>query len=165
MEKHHIRNPQRAGAAILNRLGRSASLSALALSFVQAPLPAHAASSPAPIALHPENPHYFLFRGQPTVLITSAEHYGVVLNLDFDYRKYLDTLARDGLNSGLNIQATRDLAKKGRLDVIASGGVRSLEDVKAAFDADLCGVIIGRALYDGTVGLREAIDLIHHEGD
>ena len=74
-------------------------------------------------------------------------------------------VARDGLNSGLNIQATRDLAKRGRLDVIASGGVRSLEDVKAAFEADLCGVIIGRALYDGTVGLREAIDLIHHAED
>ena len=74
-------------------------------------------------------------------------------------------VARDGLNSGLNIQATRELAEKGRLDVIASGGVRSLEDVKAAFDARLCGVIIGRALYDGTVGLREAIDLIHHAED
>ena len=52
----------------------------------------------APIALHPENPHYFLWRGKPTILITSAEHYGAVLNLDFDYRKYLDTLAADGLN-------------------------------------------------------------------
>ncbi|MCI0332959.1 MAG: cellulase family glycosylhydrolase, partial [Planctomycetes bacterium] len=51
-----------------------------------------------PLALHPENRHYFLFRGKPTVLITSGEHYGAVLNLDFDYRKYLDTLAADGLN-------------------------------------------------------------------
>jgi hypothetical protein len=51
-----------------------------------------------PIRLHPENPHYFLWRGKPTVLITSAEHYGAVLNLDFDYIKYLDTLAADGLN-------------------------------------------------------------------
>src|SRR5438034_11217310 len=50
------------------------------------------------LQLHPRNPHYFLFRGQPTVLITSGEHYGAVLNLDFDYVKYLDTLARDGLN-------------------------------------------------------------------
>lgn len=53
----------------------------------------------APLALHPDNPHYFLWRGKPTILITSAEHYGAVLNLDFDYRKYLDTLARDGLNN------------------------------------------------------------------
>jgi hypothetical protein len=52
----------------------------------------------APLALHPENPHYFLFRGRPTLILTSGEHYGSVLNLDFDYLKYLDTLARDGLN-------------------------------------------------------------------
>ncbi len=51
-----------------------------------------------PIALHPENPHYFLFRGKPTVLITSGEHYGAVLNLDFNYVKYLDTLQADSLN-------------------------------------------------------------------
>jgi hypothetical protein len=52
----------------------------------------------APLALHPENPHYFLFRGKQTVLLTSGEHYGAVLNLDFDYVNYLDTLFRDGLN-------------------------------------------------------------------
>ena len=52
----------------------------------------------APIALHPQNPHYLLFRGRPTVLVTSAEHYGAVLNLDFDYVPYLDELADKGLN-------------------------------------------------------------------
>jgi hypothetical protein len=52
----------------------------------------------APLALHPENPHYFLFREKPAVLITSGEHYGALLNLDFDGVKYLDTLAADGLN-------------------------------------------------------------------
>jgi hypothetical protein len=52
----------------------------------------------APIALHPVNSHYFQWRGRPTILITSGEHYGAVMNLDFDYRKYLDTLAADGLN-------------------------------------------------------------------
>jgi hypothetical protein len=50
------------------------------------------------LCLHPGNPHYFLFGDKPTVLITSGEHYGAVLNLDFDYPKYLETLARDGLN-------------------------------------------------------------------
>jgi hypothetical protein len=48
--------------------------------------------------LHPENPRYFLFRGKPTVLVTSAEHYGAVLNLDFNYRKYLSTLQSYGFN-------------------------------------------------------------------
>ncbi len=52
----------------------------------------------AQLSLHPENPHYFLFRGQPTLIITSGEHYGAVLNLDFDYSKYLKTLEQDGLN-------------------------------------------------------------------
>lgn len=51
-----------------------------------------------PLRLHPGNPHYFLFRGKPTVLITSGEHYGAVLNRAFDARKYLDTLAADNLN-------------------------------------------------------------------
>src|SRR5262245_53236209 len=52
-----------------------------------------------PLALHPRNPHYFLLGGKPAILVTSAEHYGAVLNADFDYKKYLDTLARDGLNN------------------------------------------------------------------
>lgn len=51
-----------------------------------------------PIALHPQNPHYFLYRNEPTILITSAEHYGAVINLDFDYVTYLDELHRHGLN-------------------------------------------------------------------
>ncbi|MCC6233230.1 MAG: hypothetical protein IT580_11340, partial [Verrucomicrobiales bacterium] len=56
------------------------------------------APAAAPLALHPENPRYFLYRGKPTVVITSGEHYGAVLNLDFDYRRYLDTLAQNQLN-------------------------------------------------------------------
>ncbi|MBN1582342.1 MAG: hypothetical protein JXA89_16670 [Anaerolineae bacterium] len=51
-----------------------------------------------PITLHPHNPHYFLFRDKPAVLITSAEHYGAAINLDFDYVRYLDRLAAHQLN-------------------------------------------------------------------
>lgn len=51
-----------------------------------------------PLNLHPDNPHYFLFRGDPVVLIGSTEHYGAVLNLDFDYIPYLDELASKRLN-------------------------------------------------------------------
>lgn len=50
------------------------------------------------LRLHPDNPHYFLFRGKPTILLTSGEHYGAVLNADFNFRQYLFTLANDGLN-------------------------------------------------------------------
>jgi hypothetical protein len=55
-------------------------------------------AKPQPIRLHPANPHYFLFRGKAVALITSGEHYGAVLNLDFDYHRYLATLESDGLN-------------------------------------------------------------------
>ena len=66
-------------------------------------------------------------------------------------------VSRDGLGSGLNIPSTRELAEVSGLDVIASGGVHSIEDVRAAKDAGLAGCIIGRALYDGAVDLKEAL--------
>ena len=51
-----------------------------------------------PIKLHPQNPHYFLWRNKATILITSGEHYGAVLNGAFDYSKYLATLGSHGFN-------------------------------------------------------------------
>jgi len=54
--------------------------------------------SAQPLHLHPDNPHYLLFQGKPTLLVTSAEHYGAVLNEDFDYDTYLETLQKDGMN-------------------------------------------------------------------
>jgi hypothetical protein len=57
-----------------------------------------AANAAEPIRLHPGNPHYFQFRDKPAVLVTSTEHYGAVLNLDFDFLPYLDELQRHGLN-------------------------------------------------------------------
>ena len=67
-------------------------------------------------------------------------------------------VSRDGLGSGLNIAATRRLADMSGLDVIASGGVHTLEDVIAAKEANLAGVIIGRALYEGTIDLKQALE-------
>jgi phosphoribosylformimino-5-aminoimidazole carboxamide ribotide isomerase len=67
-------------------------------------------------------------------------------------------VSRDGLGSGLNIPSTRELAEVSGLDVIASGGVHTIDDVIAAKEAGLAGCIIGRALYDGTVDLEKAIN-------
>lgn len=66
-------------------------------------------------------------------------------------------VSRDGLGMGLNIPATRALADASGLDVVASGGVHTLQDVTAARDANLAGVIIGRALYEGTIDLKEVL--------
>ena len=70
----------------------------LLLPLLLAAAPVVVANRPQPIALHPDNPHYFLWNGKPTLLITSGEHYGAVLNLDFDYVPYLDELKSHGLN-------------------------------------------------------------------
>lgn len=51
-----------------------------------------------PITLHPANNRYFEYKGKPVVLISSAEHYGAVLNLGLDYKTYLKTLADEGMN-------------------------------------------------------------------
>ena len=51
-----------------------------------------------PLSLHPQNSHYFLFRGNPTILIGSTEHYGALMNLDFDYVTYFNELAAWDLN-------------------------------------------------------------------
>ncbi|MBK7709817.1 MAG: hypothetical protein IPJ37_01735 [Bacteroidales bacterium] len=53
---------------------------------------------PQPLSLNPQNPHYFLFRGEPAILIGSTEHYGAVMNLDFDYIAYLNEISGSGLN-------------------------------------------------------------------
>jgi len=66
-------------------------------------------------------------------------------------------IKKDGLSSGLNIPATCELSDVSGLDVIASGGVHTMDDVLAARDAKLAGVIIGRALYEGTIDLKEML--------
>lgn len=64
------------------------------------------------LSLSPDNPHYLMFCGKPTLLITSGEHYGAVMNLDFDYIKYLDELQACGLNqtrlfSGIYVESDK----------------------------------------------------------
>jgi hypothetical protein len=72
-------------------------LRGLAASLVLAVAPASVLAG-EPLARHKNNPAYLSFRGKATVLVGSGEHYGAVVNRDFDYRKYLETVAADGLN-------------------------------------------------------------------
>jgi len=69
-------------------------------------------------------------------------------------------IKRDGMETGVNIEATRMLARSVSIPVIASGGVAGIEDIKrvAKIEADgVMGVIVGKALYAGSLGLPEAI--------
>jgi hypothetical protein len=58
----------------------------------------HGQQNTAPIRLDPHNSHYLEYKGKTIALITSGEHYGSVINSDFDSRTYLKTLQADGLN-------------------------------------------------------------------
>jgi len=70
-------------------------------------------------------------------------------------------IERDGTLSGPNIAATKDLAAKLSIPVIASGGVASIDDIKALKNAEkIAGVIVGRALYDGKVDLKAALQVL-----
>lgn len=71
-------------------------------------------------------------------------------------------IQRDGMQSGPNIEATRRLAESVSIPVVASGGVSSIKDVEALLplqESGVVGVIIGKALYSGTLDLKAALDL------
>ena len=77
----------------------------------------------------------------------------------------LTEITRDGMGDGLDLQLTRRVAERVGVPVIASGGVGTLAHLEALVAlAEDCpaieGVIVGRAIYDGRIGLRDALDLL-----
>ncbi len=66
-------------------------------------------------------------------------------------------ISRDGMQTGFNLETTVQLAQQSGLQVIASGGVRSPEDIAAAQANGLAGIILGRALYEGQINLADAL--------
>ena len=68
-------------------------------------------------------------------------------------------ISRDGMLSGPNVEATRQLTEDTGLDIIASGGVSCMEDLKCLHEAGIRGAIIGKALYENRIDLAEAVRL------
>ena len=68
-------------------------------------------------------------------------------------------ISRDGAKRGTNLELYRELSAKYSLDITASGGVSSIEDVKRLREMNLYGAIIGKAYYTGAVDLEEAIEV------
>ncbi len=69
----------------------------------------------------------------------------------------LTDVQRDGVGTGVDVSSAVELQEKTGLQVVASGGVSTLDDIRCVREAGLAGVIIGRALYEGTMSLRAAI--------
>ncbi len=84
-----------------------------------------------------------------------------------DFLDYLDSIgvatvictdvSKDGAMQGTNRELYRELAAKYSFKVVASGGVSTLDDIKALAKMDIYGAIVGRALYNGAIDLKEAI--------
>jgi phosphoribosylformimino-5-aminoimidazole carboxamide ribotide isomerase len=69
-------------------------------------------------------------------------------------------ISRDGMLSGPNIEATREIVESVKIPVIASGGVSCMDDIKNLMQIkNLWGVITGKAIYSGTLDLKEAIKI------
>jgi len=66
-------------------------------------------------------------------------------------------VARDGIGVGVNVKSAFELAQRSGTELIASGGVAGMDDVRRVRGAGLAGVIIGRALYEGQIDLAAAI--------
>ena len=74
------------------------------------------------------------------------------------YIVYTD-ISRDGMLSGPNVKATKCLTDDTGLDIIASGGVSCMQDLKELHEAGIRGAIIGKALYENRIHLKEAVML------
>jgi len=69
-------------------------------------------------------------------------------------------IAKDGMMNGFNVEATRNLAKSVKTPVYASGGVSSMQDIAALKEIEgdgVAGCVVGRALYEGTLSLKDAV--------
>ena len=68
-------------------------------------------------------------------------------------------ISKDGAMKGTNLKLYKELSEKYSLDIVASGGVSTIDDVKALREMNLYGAIIGKAYYTGAIDLKEAIEV------
>ena len=68
-------------------------------------------------------------------------------------------ISKDGAMMGTNLELYKDLKCRYNIDIVASGGVSSIEDVRSLRSMDIYGAILGKALYEGAIDLREAIEV------
>ncbi len=66
-------------------------------------------------------------------------------------------ISRDGMQTGVNVEATKSLQDKVKVPVIASGGVNDINDILKLKQNNIYGVITGRAIYENTLDLKEAL--------
>ena len=68
-------------------------------------------------------------------------------------------ISRDGAMRGTNRELYKELSEKFSMDIVASGGVSTIDDIKALCEMNLYGAIVGKAIYTGDIDLTEAIEV------
>ncbi len=82
-----------------------------------------------------------------------------VKEMGIDTIIYTD-ISRDGALTGVNTLDTVELMEKTSMKVIASGGIRSLKDIKELMARKVYGAILGKAIYAGNIDLRTALEIV-----
>ncbi len=67
-------------------------------------------------------------------------------------------IQRDGMSCGVDLEFPRHITEMYDLKIILAGGVHNIEDIRLARQAGMAGIIIGKALYDGRLNLRDALE-------
>ena len=88
--------------------------------------------------------------------ITASDLCGQMKEYGVRHVVYTD-ISRDGMLTGPNVEATRALTEETGMDIIASGGMSSMDDLKRLHEAGVKGAIIGKALYENRINLKEAV--------
>lgn len=70
-------------------------------------------------------------------------------------------ISRDGALTGVNVDATAELAKNTGMKIIASGGMSCIDDIKKLMQKDVYGAILGRAIYNGNIDLSDALETVN----
>lgn len=66
-------------------------------------------------------------------------------------------ISKDGTLEGINVEQTKKLVEESGLDIVASGGAKTINDVKSAKEIGCAGIILGKSIYSGSIDLEEAL--------
>ena len=89
--------------------------------------------------------------------ITASDLCGQMKEYGVRHVVYTD-ISRDGMLTGPNVEATKALTEATGMDIIASGGMSSMDDLRRLHEAGVKGAIIGKALYENRINLKEAVE-------
>lgn len=100
---------------------------------------------------------YFAVSGWTEQTDVKAVDFGKkVRRMGLEYALFTD-ISKDGVLGGANVEATVNMSRETGLNVIASGGVSTLDDIVRLKESGIYGAVLGRAIYDGALDLSEAI--------